>query len=286
MRYGFIQALLLVVLASCQYHWMPKPGTQLLADALNARDAGDYEAMHTALEAVVQGDYAQRVTHRAQKERYKSLKRADGLASEARALTIWQAMPSHEMRTEMAYRIASFLRRQGEDMATAKLQTLEAQWAWWRSHQWYLRAAQGGHAEAMKQVARNLRYGRGCVMDESRAEQWYEAAIRQGNEAAADEYQRWLTKREQQERQPQSIMKKTPKISSDFWQQLDEAQLRAAAEEGNVQAMRLLGYRAQVGVSGEADYHEALDWYRKASQAGDEEATLLLQLLQQEKGDE
>ncbi len=130
--------------------------------------------------------------------------------------------------------------------------------------QWYLRAAEGGHAEAQHQLATAYREGLyGLAKDHPQALKWFRAAAEQGHAAArmslAVMYQNgWGTEKN-----------------------IDEAVrlTRQAAEQGYADAQVRLGQRYEKGEGVAPSTTEAAKWYRMAANQGSHLATAYLKSL-------
>jgi len=117
---------------------------------------------------------------------------------------------------------------------------------------WYTIAAEGGHVEAMRQLAYCYSYGRGVATDYSLCVRWFRAAAELGDADSMKELA-W--------RYEIGSGMKMDKEAAVLW-------YRRAAEKGHTVAMGYLASCYEKGSGVAKDLNEAIRWHRKAAAAG------------------
>jgi len=123
---------------------------------------------------------------------------------------------------------------------------------------WYRTAADKGNADAMLSLGSCYYHGIGVKKDLNEAVNWYRKAVDGGNSDA------------------QKTLDSLTKEMSDI------KQYREAADKGDVEAMRSLGVCCHGGYGTEKDDAEALEWFEKAADGGDQLARKYCELLTEE----
>ena len=154
--------------------------------------------------------------------------------------------------------------------------------------EWYMKAANGGHASAQNNLGCCYYYGRGITQDYTEAVKWYRKAAEQGNKRGQynlgycynfgqgvdtnhKEAVKWYQlAAEQGDIDAQSSLGQCYYYGRGIAQDYTEAVkwYRKAAEQGNAMAQSNLGYCFYNGHGVTKDYNEAVKWYRKAAEQG------------------
>lgn len=117
---------------------------------------------------------------------------------------------------------------------------------------WYNKAAELGHAEALYSLGYCYEKGEGVDFDEGEAFEWYLKAAELGHLRSQTEVGRLFYMTDQYEEAVPWLLK--------------------AGERDDVDAQRLLGYCYEVGLGVDKDKNEAIKWYKRAAAQGDEQA--------------
>jgi TPR repeat protein len=162
---------------------------------------------------------------------------------------------------------------------------------YWARH-WYKEAAELGHPEAMRNLARHYRTGLGMERSDSAAMEWYRNAVRAGSVDAlaeiggmyeqglagrgdAGEAIRWY-RRAAEAGSPLGMYAMGRAYLGAVGVPRDYAQARAwfveSACAGSASAMNELGVVYERGLGVKADTDEAIEWFRRAAAAGSSEA--------------
>lgn len=127
---------------------------------------------------------------------------------------------------------------------------------------WLMKAAEGGDAEALASVAGFYETGTVVKKDWDTAEVWLAKAVAKGSVNAMVRLSRHIAGKDKQE--ALRLAKK-------------------AAEAGNTDAYRLLGNYYLHGVSGSVSIAQAMDWYKKGADAGDNVSIQMYESLSSEQ---
>ncbi|KAG0274731.1 hypothetical protein BGZ95_009514 [Linnemannia exigua] len=117
---------------------------------------------------------------------------------------------------------------------------------------WYLKAADQGHAGAQSNIGRLYRYGHGVPLNYVAAMEWFLKSVDQGDATA--------------QYNVGSLYRNGHGVSQDYPTAIDWY-LRAA-DQGHAQAQNILGFMQQHGQGTPQDYSSAMDWYLKAADQG------------------
>ena len=127
---------------------------------------------------------------------------------------------------------------------------------WHESNEWYLRAAQQGHAKAQHMMGVRLVFGQGVDRDLTEATKWFSKAAEQV--------------------EPNSLFSIGLRYMLGDVVPQDHVRaarwFRLAAEQGHVEAQRSLGRRYAAGEGVKQDPIEACKWYFVAADNGDTQA--------------
>ena len=118
--------------------------------------------------------------------------------------------------------------------------------------EWYLKAANQGHATAQTNIGRMYRNGQGVTKDYSQAWAWFRKAADQGH-ADAQSNIGWM-------------YLNGFGVTKDYRQAVDW--FRKAANRGNPWAQYNLGYRYENGEGVRRNHHQAMAWFKKAADQG------------------
>ena len=142
--------------------------------------------------------------------------------------------------------------------------------------EYYLKAAEAGHAEAQYSIGFCYKLGRGVEQDTQKARYWLEKAAAQGHGRARQALQQLPAAQSPTSRltpaQIEDLYKTGGKYYNGQGVAMDKTKaveyFTQAAEAGHVEAQYLLGqcYRYGVGVS--VNYKKAREWYEKAAAQG------------------
>lgn len=125
-----------------------------------------------------------------------------------------------------------------------------------QSYNWYLKAADQGHASSMVSVGNMLKSGEGVTKDLTNAARWFKKAADLGNSDAQTNLAAMLANGEG--------VSKDEKQAVELW--------KKAADKGDMFAQYSLAWRYEEGVIVKKDKAEALRLYRKAADQGMQEA--------------
>ncbi|CAA9341023.1 MAG: hypothetical protein AVDCRST_MAG89-2609 [uncultured Gemmatimonadetes bacterium] len=162
---------------------------------------------------------------------------------------------------------------------------------YWARH-WYTEAAELGHAEAMRNLARHYRTGLGVERNDSMALEWYRNAVRAGSVDAlaeiggmyeqgldggrdAGEAIRWY-RQAAAAGSPLGMYAMGRVYQDAVGVPRDYEQARAwfveGACAGSASAMYELGVMHERGLGVKADTDQAIEWFRRAAEAGSAQA--------------
>lgn len=153
-----------------------------------------------------------------------------------------------------------------------------------KAAQWYRKAADQGNSDAQGSLGRLYFYGKGVTQDDQLAAQWYRKAADQGVASAqrvmgflhsdgkgvAQDYEKaaqWFRKAaEQRDDYARKILET---MSNSQGTQQNHAQVRIAANQGDVRAQRSLGEFYSYGKGVPQAFEQAAQWFHKAAEQGD-----------------
>ena len=135
--------------------------------------------------------------------------------------------------------------------------------------EWYLKAAEQGHADAQYRLGFCYKVGRTVEEDEYKSAAWYRKAAEQGHVPAQYELGRCYE-------DGYGVKQDSGKAAE--WYLKAAEQFRKAAEQGDADAQYRLGHCYKNGHGVEQDSGKAAEWYRKAAEQGFKDAQMFLAL--------
>ena len=132
---------------------------------------------------------------------------------------------------------------------------------------WYRKAAEQGNADAQNTLGVCYADGNGVNQDMTEAVKWYRLAAEQGN-AAAQSALREIANNPPRKDEPKKQPPQSYQNMEGGKQENELDSLREAAEQGEREAQKKLGYRYYSGDGVSQDMTEVVKWYRLAAEQG------------------